>query len=106
MEPFIDFEKSLFENCTCNFEKILDEKFILERLVSLPSYRPFFLENCVQICQKLCEHPSFKERLLKESMKNRPILLYRLFKAGIYCFDSIWIIMNNIENYICFFYFM
>jgi len=85
MEKYTEFEDYLYgdNDITQDFE-IFDADFCAEHLARLPTLRPFSLEKSFRLCCKFCENEQFRELLLKKSSYYCPLLLYRLYKHGIY----------------------
>jgi len=84
------FENSLLgENPTYIVYDIADYEFWIDRLVKLPSIRPFILERVVDLIVEYCNNEVFRVKFLKEAIDNCPVLTYHLFKKGIYDFDEI-----------------
>ena len=90
MEEYIKFESVLFQDDPI-FENLnlCDVNFCVDRLVNHPSLRPLLLEKVVSLCKDLCQKTDFKERLLEKSAQICPVLLFRLFKLGVYTANDI-----------------
>jgi len=106
MENLLRFEDSLYQE-EPSYEKmdIADLDFWVERIVSLPSIRPFCLEKLVPLCIEYSENPSFKESILGRSILLCPVLIYRLFKSGLYEFNEIDIYFQGEGCFVSSYYF-
>jgi len=94
MEQKTTFEKCLFGDIENISFDLFDVGFIAEKMLILPSIRPFFLDKAVSLCCEFCKIASFNQVLLEKSLKS-PALIYRLFKNGVYRFDEIQPITMN-----------
>jgi len=84
------FEESLYgENPCFEMRDIVDVDFWVNRIVTLPSLRPFLLDETVSLCEKYCNIPLFREEFTKNSVYDCPVLVHRLFKRGVLSFQEI-----------------
>jgi len=90
MEHLIAFETYLFDDDKSNelFE-IIDVEYFVDILILLPSIRPLWIEKAQVICQKYCKNDAFKRLFLEKSVILCPILVLKLYEAGVYRFDDI-----------------
>jgi len=90
MEEYIQFESVLYQDDPI-FENLnhCDVNFCVDRLVNHPSLRPLLLEKVVSLCKDLCHQTDFKEKLVEKSALICPVLLFRLFKLGVYTANDI-----------------
>jgi len=87
-------QKIAFENCLYgdSFTEeplyIEDIAFMVDKIVKLPYFRPFSLDKCVKLSIKYGTYADFRKLLLKRSFE-RPVLVHRLFKVGVFGFNEI-----------------
>jgi len=106
MENCIKFENLLFgDNAEYRDLEINDFEFVAERLVSLPTMRPFSIENVIIFIQPLCKNPEFGEIVLEKSSVICPVLTYRLFKLGIFQYKDIVKLYEKEDVYMLYYYF-
>jgi len=106
MDLLVSFEESLFcEQPTFCKVDIANVGFWVNRLVSLPSFRPLFLDQCVGLCKEYIENRDFRKEFLEQSVMKCPVLLYRLFLFGVYEFKEIEPLLNQHKCYLACFYF-
>jgi len=106
MEDFKDFEKFLF--CDQKYSKwfdIIDVDFWVDRIIQLLSLRPLWIDRVHNLCQKYCENPEFREKLIEKSFNQCPVLLYRLFRSNVYFFQEIKPLVLNTRSVIPCYYF-
>jgi len=100
------FEESLFgDNPVFEKTDIFDCTFWVNRIVKLPSLRPFLLEQVVGLCQQYCEHAEFRASLLDQAIDQCPVLVYRLYRLGCLSYEEIGELIIKIRNYSAFYYF-
>jgi len=83
---------------------IYDLCFWVGRIVIFPLIRPLQLEKVVRLCHYYCKNPDFRQCLLLK-MEKCPVLIYKLFKNGIFTFGEIEPVLMNHDNYILYYYF-
>jgi len=93
-------ERILFEQFLFGDEKeinINDVEFCVDRILMLPKIRPHELEKAVSLTVQYCQITIFREKLLKKHEES-PVLIYQLYKRGIFIFEEIepLLIRNNI----------
>jgi len=108
MEEKIVFERYLYNNGV-EFNDIkplelTDLDFLVNRIVIFPSLRPLKLEKLVRLCFNYCNNTEFKQKLLDKS-NNCYVLIYRLYKKGIFTSNDIMGILNNVDSLIFCYYF-
>jgi len=104
MENKKAFESFLFGDGSEGNYSVCDVDFMVDRLIILPSLRPFKLEKAVELCASYSSNPHFRKRLLDNSFLC-PVLIYRLFKKGFLEFDEIFPILQSSKNFILCYYF-
>jgi len=106
MEKLVDFENSLYsKNPQFDMVEILDMAFWVNRLITLPCLRPFCLDHVVRLCCEYCSNIEFREMILKAAMDYCPVLVYRMYKCGVFSFQDIEHHLSNELYYIHPFYF-
>jgi len=94
------FERSLYGPETFNNDsEIVDVDFWAERMIAYPSFRPLYLDKAVTICVDYCLNQEFR-RVLLGHIFICPVLIYRLFKRGIYSFNEIEPYLNREDSFI------
>jgi len=102
MEEKISFERFLFgdEN-----EIIIDDmEFCVDRIVMFPKIRPHQLENAVRISAEYCKLADFRRKLLEKSTEC-PVLIYQLYKRGVFVFEEIKTFLKNRNTFLLSYYF-
>jgi len=106
MEQLLSFESSIYgEDPVFNRREMIDISFWVDRLVFLPTFRPFLLEKDTVLCQEYCQCISFKDLLLKRGIKICPVLIHRLFKLGVYRFGEINSVLKELNVCLAAYYF-
>jgi len=101
----IDFEKSLYGDVTTDIAReIIDVEFWADRIVCLPSFRPFNLETTVRLSIEYCKNTQFRHKLLEKALVC-PVLIYRLFKSGVYVLNDVTDILNRRDSLVFCYYF-
>jgi len=94
MKELIVFEDYLYgKGDEANFI-LHDVDFWAERIAKLPYWRPFSLGKAVRLASEYCSNNEFKGKLLSR-INDCPVLIYRLFKKGIFSFEAIYPMLNN-----------
>jgi len=102
MEGKISFESSLFgdEN-----EIVIDDmEFCINRIVMLPKIRPHQLDKAVSLSVEYCKLVDFRQKIL-EKFYECPVLIYRLYKSGIFEFVDIEPFLGNNNTFLLSYYF-
>ena len=102
MEEKIAFECFLYED-----EKdtiINDIDFCVDKIVLFPKIRPHQLEKAVRLSVEYCQIDDFHRKILEKANKC-PVLIYQLFKRGVFVFEEINPILKNSETYLLCYYF-
>jgi len=102
MEEKIAFERFLYEDE--NEIKVHDIEFCVDRIIMLPKIRPHQLEKAVSLSVEYCSNADFRRRMLEKSVKY-PVLIYRLYKLGIFDFEEIEPFLRNRETFLLCYYF-
>jgi len=104
MEQKIEFEKSLYgDEVGTNYE-VFDAEFFVDRIIAFPAFRPLQLDRVVSLCVEYCKNADFRRKLLDCSLKC-PILIYKLYKEGVFVFDEIEAHMESSESFLfCYYY--
>jgi len=102
MEEKIAFEKFLFGDG--NEIRINDIEFCVDRIVILPKIRPHQLDKVVDLSVEYCQMADFRRKLLEKSYKC-PVLIYQLYKRGIFIFEEIKPFLKNDNTFLLCYYF-
>jgi len=78
--------------------------FCVDRIVMLPALRPLQLERAVNLSIELCQVTDFRRKLL-EKYSECPVLMFRLYKQGIFSFESIKPFFHEVDAFMLCFYF-
>jgi len=100
-------EKTAFEHFLYGYGNevvISDMEFCVDRIVMLPKIRPHQLEKAVRLSVEYCQNEDFHQKLLGKS-NLCPVLIYRLYKGGIFTFDEIESCLKSEESYMISYYF-
>ena len=103
-DKLISFEKQLFGDETIDTYEIYDVEFWIDRVVMYPSIRPLNLEKVVNLCIELCKNDNFREKLL-EATSYCTILVYLLFKEGVFVINEILPHFKKANSELPFYYF-
>ena len=102
MEERIAFERFLYgdgmEIC------INDTDFCLDRIIMLPQLRPHQLDKAVMLSAGYCQNSDFKGKLLEKSNECH-VLIYRLYKIGVFEFEEIEPFLRSRNTLIFCYYF-
>jgi len=98
----IAFEDFLFQDGKEN--RTNDLEFCVDRLLMLPKIRPHQLEKAVCLSAEYCQIDSFRKNLLKK-INDCPVLLYHLYKRGIFRFEEIEPLIKSRSSFIICYYF-
>jgi len=102
MEEKISFENFLFGDGN---EIIIDDvEFCVDRIIALPKIRPHNLEKAVTISVDYCKSTDFQRKLLEKS-KKCPVLIYQLYKRGVFVFEEIEPFLKNDSTFLLSYYF-
>jgi len=89
MEELLNFESSVYNEGDFSSSEIGDLEFWVNRIVILPSIRPFSVDKAVNLSIKYGKNAYFKEFLLEESFESCPVLIHRLYQKGFFGIDEI-----------------
>ena len=103
MEKCCEFERNLFGDEIIEFD-IYDVDFWVDRISVFPKIRPLSLDKIIPISKKYCGNPEFRLKLLMKYYFC-PVLIYKLFKEGVYSIEDIKPIFQNDDSYIFCHYF-
>jgi len=101
-------EKFIFEQLLYGDEEdisLIDIEFVVDRIVELPKIRPHKLEKAVSLAIKFCQIADFR-RVLLGKLIYCPIIIYKLFKLGVFVFEEIKPYMKNVYANLLNYYFM
>ena len=102
MEEKILFEDFLFGDGN---KIVLDDmEFCVDRIVMLPKIRPHQLEKAVDLSIELCNFANFRQKLLENSNKC-PVLIYKLYKRGVFVFEDIKPFLEGKDTLLVSYYF-
>jgi len=80
----ISYEKLLFSDSPAlEMEMVDDYGFVINRIVTFISLRPFFLDKTIRLIQKYCVNPQFKEELVANVSLSCPLIIHRLVGLGV-----------------------
>ena len=127
----VAFDHFLFgdgEECTIN-----DAEFFADRIVMFPHIRPLQIDKAIRLCIEYCKKEEFRNTLLKkaimfienivlcQTLRDNyhshheekeylekypcPVLVYRLFKRGVYSFSEIEPFLENKDSFLLWCYF-
>jgi len=102
MEESFAFESFLYVDDNEAFAN--DMEFCADRIVMLPKIRPHKLEKAVSLSVKYCQIADFRRKILEKSNKC-PVLVYKLFKRGIFVFNEIEPFLKNEDAFLICYYF-
>jgi len=102
MEEKISFERFLFGEG--NEIRINDIEFCVDRIIELPKIRPHQLEKAVRLSTEYCKLADFRQKLLEKSNKC-PVLLYQLYKRGVFEFKEIEPFLRKGNTFLLSYYF-
>jgi len=103
-EKMVFFEKSLYWDDSDIIDEIYDVEFYVDRLLNLPGFRPFSMEKAVRLCGNYCKNHEFRSRFLEKS-ELCAILVFKLFKMGIFVFEEIEPYIRRQNSYVFCYYF-
>ena len=102
MEEKNSFEKFLFGDGNEIF--IDDMEFCVDRIVMLPKIRPLQLEKAVRLSIEKCKIADFRRKILAKS-NECPVLIYQLFKRGVFVFKEIEPFLIRSDTFLLCYYF-
>jgi len=102
MEAKVSFENFLFGDG--NEIAIDDIDFFIDRLIKLPRIRPHQLEKAVRLSIEFSTLVDFGRKLLEKS-NECPVLIYQLYKRGIFQFGDIRQFLSNDNTFLLCYYF-
>ena len=106
-EFFLMEEKLAFEGFLYGDESeiiINDIEFCVDRIVMLPKIRPHQLEKAVKLSAEYCQRAEFRRKLLEWSDMS-PVLVYKLFKRGVFVFGEIEPLLEKRDSFLLCYYF-
>ena len=96
------FEEYLFGD---GKEIVIDDfDFCVDRIIMFPKIRPHQLETAVRLTIEFCQIADFRRKLLEKS-NECPVLIYQLYKRGVFVFKDIKPFLRNREAFILSYYF-
>jgi len=102
MEEKISFERFLFGEG--NEIRINDIEFCVDRIIELPKIRPHQLEKAVDLSIENSKSADFKQKLIEKS-KKCPVLIYQLYKRGVFVFGEIEPFLKHYNTFLLCHYF-
>jgi len=102
MDQKISFEDFLFGEGQKNI--INDIEFCVGRIIQLPKIRPHQLEKAVRSSIEYCQIADFRQKLLEKTIEC-PVLIYQLYKRGIFLFEEIEPFLRNKDSLMLCYYF-
>jgi len=106
MERMIAFEKCLYGDD--DIEPVFDFEnldFCIDRIIKLPSFRPFRFEVAVELCSKYCrKNQVFRQKLLVKAI-DYPALIFRLYKKGVFNIEELEPLIDGGRPFLLRFYF-
>jgi len=100
-------EKIVFEQCLFGNENeivVNDIEFIVDRVVMLPKIRPHQLDKAVSFSIEYCRNTDFRRKMLEKS-NECPVLIYQLFKRGVFVYEEIRPFLKNRNSFLLCYYF-
>jgi len=102
MEEKVSFERFLFGDG--NEIRINDMEYCVDRIVMLPKIRPHQLEKAVDLSIEISKSADFRGKLLEKS-NECPVLIYQLYKRGVFVFEEIEPFLGNRNTFLLCYYF-
>ena len=102
MEEKVAFEVILFGDK--NEIMVNDVDSCVDRIVLLPKIQPHLLEKAVRLSVTYCQIADFRQKILEKS-NECPLLIYQLFKRGIFVFKEIKPFLRNRDTFMLCYYF-
>jgi len=102
MEEKIFFEHFLFGDG--NEIVINDNMFCVDRILMFPQIRPLQIEKAVRLAIEYCQINEFRWNLLEKSNKC-PVLIYKLYKRGVFVFEEIEPYLDGRDTFLLSIYF-
>ena len=102
MDEKVSFEEFLFGDG--NDIVIDDMEFCTDRIIMLPKIRPHQLERAVRMSIQYCQNVDFRRRIL-EKINECPVLIYQLFRRGVFSFEEIKPLLINRNTILLCYYF-
>ena len=102
MDDKIAFEKFLLGEGNEIF--IDDIEFCVDRIIMIPNIWPHQLEKSVNLSVEFCKLAEFRRKILENIYKS-PVLIYRLFKRGVFIFEEIETFLRNGDTFLLCYYF-
>jgi len=102
MEEKLSFERFLFGDG--NEIRINDVEFCVDRIVMLPKIRPHQLEKAVDLSIENSKSADFRRKLLEKSNECR-VLIYQLYKRGVFIFEEIEPFLSPRDSFLLCYYF-
>jgi len=103
MDKYIDFENYILGESKDFTSDLFDVEYCVNKLIYLPTFRPFLVDKAVSICANYCSNRDFRKKLLKKS-NLCPVLIYRLYKNGILLFNEIEPYLIDDCSILCFYF--
>lgn len=77
--------------CTPSFDNlpIVDNDFLIGKLIVFPLLRPHFLEQLVVFCKGLMNNRDFKDNFVHKAVSECPVLIQRMYQCGFFDFQEI-----------------
>jgi len=102
MDQKTDFERFLYGDG--NEIVINDMEFCVDRIIMLPKIRPHQLDKTVRLSVEYCKFADFRRRILEKSTEC-PVLIYKLYKYGVFVFDEIQLVLEHCNAFMLCYYF-
>jgi len=83
---------------------IYDIEFCVDRIIMLPKIRPHQLEKAVRLSVEYCKSADFRLILLEKYYKC-PVLIYQMYKKGVFVFEEIEPFLGNDNSFLLCYYF-
>ena len=102
MEEKIAFEEFLYGDGKKTVMN--DMEFCVDRIIMLPKIRPLQLEKAMKVSTEYCQIVDFRRRILEKS-NECPVLVYQLYKRGIFVFEEIQPLLRPRNTFLlCYYY--
>jgi len=82
-----------------------DIEYCVDRILMFPKIRPHQLEKAIALAYQYCKKSDFR-RIILENINQCPVLIYRLYKRGVFVFEEIEPCLRFDNSFLLCYYFM